>query len=139
MYVPFVLYVPFCGLVSTASHQPQDEEEQVDEVEIERKRSDYGIGSNTSVRQCHSHLFQTLCIPGSQTGKHQHAYHVITNISTSLNQKILTTDAMIRPISPMNMNWPTPARLRFVNEPNTAIAPNIPPAITKAETIDAPV
>jgi hypothetical protein len=64
---------------------------------------------------------------------------LITNISTSLNQKILTTDARIRPINPMNMNWPTPARLRFVSDPNTAIAPNIPPAITNAETIDAPV
>jgi hypothetical protein len=41
----------------------------------------------------------------------------IRNCSASLCQKSPTSEASTRPMRPMNMNWPMPARLRAVVVP----------------------
>ena len=67
----FCVFCAFLWLVSAATHDAQEEEEEVDEVEIERQRADDRVCSHATIRQRNCHLFQTLCIPRSQTGKHQ--------------------------------------------------------------------
>jgi len=37
------------SLIPSAPHKPQEEEKQVDEIEIERKRSDHGVRTNATV------------------------------------------------------------------------------------------
>ena len=54
-------------------------------------------------------------------------------------QKMPTIDARTMPIKPMNMNCPTPARLRVVVEPQNASAANMPAVIRKVVAIDSPV
>ncbi len=54
-------------------------------------------------------------------------------------RKALTIITSRSPIRPITRNWPTPARLRFVVEPNRAMAPNMPAVIMKVVAIDAPV
>ena len=61
----------------------------------------------------------------------------MTNCRALLCQKIPTTLATISPISPMNMNWPTPARLRRVVVPYSASAPNMTAQTPKVLATDS--
>src|SRR5262249_45288450 len=65
--------------------------------------------------------------------------NAVANCSASFCQKIPTNDASTTPTSPMNRNWPQPARLLRVSVPHPASAPNMPAETTNVDAIDSPV
>jgi hypothetical protein len=54
-------------------------------------------------------------------------------------RKMFSTDAMMRPITPMNRNEPQLVMSRLVTRPKTLIAANMPAETANACTIDARV
>src|SRR5713101_737172 len=58
---------------SPSTREPKQDQEEVDEIQIERQGSDDRIGSDLAFRQRQRHLLQTLRVPGGEPGKHDHA------------------------------------------------------------------
>ncbi len=94
-------------------HQPQDELEQVDEVEIEAQRAEGG-GHRHRARVAADliiHVLQPLRVERGQAGEHQHADHRDGEASCAECMNMLTTEAMIRPTRPMIRKVPKPGQI----------------------------
>src|SRR5215831_9149981 len=65
-----------CGRSATVAEEAQQEQEQVDEVEIERERAHHRLAADDgAVFHRVKHLLDPLCVPGGQTCEDQHADH----------------------------------------------------------------
>src|SRR5437773_781725 len=59
----------------SAPRQAEEHQEQVDEVEIERQRTDDGVAGELTIRKLERHLPQALRVVCGQSREHDHADH----------------------------------------------------------------
>src|SRR5438046_7169101 len=59
----------------SAPRQAEEHQEQVDEVEIERQRTDDGVAGELTIRKLERHLPQALRVVCGQSCEHDHADH----------------------------------------------------------------
>ena len=90
------------------AEEAQHEKEQVDEVEIERQRPHHGLATDDrAVLHRIIHFLDALRVPRGEAGEDEHTPAAeITKSSPVLLRNMLTSTAMINPISPIIRNDP---------------------------------